>query len=181
MINGHSSSTQVKTLKDCLDKHDRDAATDMVKGFKDEKARTVAAAPKKAAEEVKAAVKKGSPALGWTSAFGGPRASTSLASSRVNLLTQIDELHLTRQELTTPLLTTTRYSPLTTHYSLLTTHHSPLTTRTQIEEEVMTGANFRDRLVRCKFKGIGDSYTWGLVESVEKTDDAISLKVNRPN
>ena len=131
-------------------------------------ARTVAAAPKKAAEEVKAAVKKGSPALGGT--------STSRAS-----LTQIDELHLTRQELTTPLLTTTRYSPLTTHYSLLTTHHSPLTTRTQIEEEVMTGANFRDRLVRCKCKGAGDSYTWGLVESVEKTDDAISLKVNRPN
>jgi hypothetical protein len=221
LINGHSSSTQVKTLKDCLDKHGRDAATDMVKGFKEEKAKkvkvvaartvAVAAAPKApellasvpedgdalrqpalrtaaqlasgmrqrtVVEEVAAAIQAlRQPALGGTPAFGGPLAFTSLAS-RVNLLTHIYELHLIRQELTTPLLTT-RYSPLTTHYSLLTTHHSPLTTRTQIEEEVMTGANFRDRLVRCHITG--DSYTWGLVESVEKTDDAISLKVNRPN
>ena len=140
LINGHASSTQVKTLKDCLDKHDRDAATDMVKGFKDEKAalrqpalRTAAQLAsgmrpqrqRKVVEEVVAA-KQGSPALGGTPAFGGPLAFTSLAP-RVNLLKQIYELHLTRQELATPLLTT-RYSPLTTHYSLLTTHHSPLTT-----------------------------------------------------
>jgi hypothetical protein len=45
----------------------------------------------------------------------------------------------------------------------------------------MTGANIRDRFVRCKCKGGGDSYTWGLVDSVEETDDGISLKVNRPN
>ena len=53
LINGHSSSTQVEKLKGCLDKHDRVGATEMVTGFKDEKAKkTVVAARAVAAEAV---------------------------------------------------------------------------------------------------------------------------------
>ena len=46
-------------------------------------------------------------------------------------------------------------------------------------------ATFRKRLVRCRGEGAAEEkvYTWGLVESVERSVDGnvISLKVNRPN
>ena len=104
-----------------------EAATDMCKNIQSER-KTLGTASSSITP-----LKKGSPsgssAVGETPAFGGSLAPTSAEkrAHKVNLLTQIEELRLTRQELTTPLLTT-HYSPLTTHYSPLTTHHSPLTT-----------------------------------------------------
>jgi hypothetical protein len=121
LVNVHSSSTQVETLKGCLDQGDRDAATEKATGFcKDEKAKKMEAKAAAVAELVTAEVAELVTEL-------VAELVTAEAVQKKAVLRQIEELRLTRQELTTPLLTT-RYSPLTTHYSLLTTHHSPLTT-----------------------------------------------------
>ena len=96
LINGHSSSTQVEDAQGLLRQARQGCRhREGERLFKDEKAKKTQTARRAVAAE----------------------------AVNANLLMQIDELRLTRQELTTPLLTT-RYSPLTTHYSLLTTHHS---------------------------------------------------------